>query len=80
MDWAAHVRAAIASEREHMMQLLEQAIVEIETRADRRIADELRPLTIEIAELKVSNARLREALIERGVSVGNNAGMMSALN
>ena len=80
VDWAGVVRDAIASEREHMMQLLEQAIVEIETRADRRIADEVRPLTIEIAELKVSNARLREALLERGGSVGSSAGMMSALN
>lgn len=81
--WVATIRAEIDAVHELIIEAVGQAIgLERE-----RLEDKLRPLRVQnaellvgIAELKLANARLREALIERGSSVGNNAGISSALN
>ena len=86
-DWSSYVRDAIAAERNHMMQLLEETIAEIEARAHERIDDAMRPLRVELAELKISNcelriqnSRLRELLAERGNSAGVAGISSGALN
>ena len=80
IDWNARIGTAIANERDSLMALLEELVAQLEDRALQRLDDHLRPVLVQVAELKVANARLREALIERGNSVGGSAGISSALN
>lgn len=88
-DWTEHVTSAIKAEREFLLAVVGEAIAEIENRAQSKLDDVIRPLLVQMSELKVSNAelklanaQLREQLINNnsGNGVGSRAGLMSALN
>jgi regulator of replication initiation timing len=67
------------------MQVLTEAVAELEDRAQQRVDDAMRPLRVELAELKISNCelritntRLREQLTSNGHA--DSAGFSSSLN
>jgi len=65
------ISAAIADERQFMIEVLAETIIELTERQRETIDAALQPLRIELAELKVANADLRVKLAEQQLAASH---------
>jgi hypothetical protein len=64
VNWELRIAEAIADERQFMTQVLAEAFAELTERQSKAINDAVRPLQIELAELKAANAEAKVANAE----------------
>jgi hypothetical protein len=64
VNWDLRIAEAIADERQHVLAVLAETVVELNERQHEAIDTELRPLRVELAELRISNCELRAANAE----------------
>jgi hypothetical protein len=70
INWDLRISQAIADERELQRELLAHVIVEMDERRENAVADAVRPLLGELAQLKASIAEQRVKICELQLSDG----------